>query len=85
MIDYSTSVTILTIDDWCAVYVDGKSVYQGHNVPLWTLKSVVSGIVRLENINESQYDYHPVLESWANATGRLPDTLGEVESIVNGY
>jgi hypothetical protein len=75
----TTKIRLVEIDDWCAVYVDGKSVYQGHDCDVGRFLSVLEDAgVKLNA--DIQTGYAEQDEDEAHETGGLPDNIADLKS-----
>jgi hypothetical protein len=67
----SRKVTWVSVDDWNAIYVDGKLVEeQNHSISPWTFMEVF----RLLGAEVEDLRYSDVAEELAEKLGRFPDT-----------
>lgn len=79
-------ITIIRIEDWEAIYNnEGESVYQGHNVTKEKLFKVLKDTsAHPKDIEfKSFYTDDKNLVNWAEDHGRLPDTIQEVDKLIN--
>ncbi len=79
MTNNKPKIRIVSIDDWTAVYIDGKSVYQGHEISTHHLLFDVlpENGIRLD-LDISWVEGGPEDEAEANECGNLPDEAGNL-------
>lgn len=67
-----SKVTWLAVDDWFALYVDGKLVgEQGHSPSPWTLMDVFKALgAEVEDLR-----YSDTADAYIEELGRFPDSL----------
>lgn len=89
-------VIILEVDDWVAIYVNGESVYQGHNIrPLEFLKLSETYNFKSSQIHKEYLEDGPdrdKVESFGSFPQKISDLSGtygpkinSVEDIINIY
>jgi len=61
-------IDIATADDWTALYIDGKVVYQNHSIE-------AVEVLELLGITYTQHDFEGDLDEWGN---RFPKTVKEL-------
>lgn len=69
-------MTILAVDDWMVMYVNGIDKYQGHDIPLHEI-SKHTPIETLEIRYIESYDGYDYIDKY----GRFPNTLDKFLSI----
>jgi hypothetical protein len=62
--------------DWCALYVDGEIIHQGHSISPYEWLDLINGLgCRTRNLYDSTGALGENLEKWG---GRFPNDLSDV-------
>lgn len=67
-------IFIARVDDWEALYIDGKCVYQHHSIEIHDLKEYIPNL---------SSDFYDDLQERVEGECGFPDTLEELESWIN--
>jgi hypothetical protein len=70
---------LVSIDDWCALYLDGKSIYQGHSLELDRFFAVLEENGVSTCLDFSSRQGSATDENKAHDLGNLPDYEEELE------
>lgn len=72
-------VVYAKVEDWCVLYVDGESVFQGHSIDIGSYAYyVTNGPHKLE-----VYSDIPEVEEYVMETGEFPPTFVEFKKILD--
>lgn len=73
-----SSVLLVTVDDWEALYIDDVCVEQGHSV---RLEDALRAVQHLGPFTVELYQFTDELENYSYETGELPSTATAVRAL----
>lgn len=72
------NVRLIRGDDWCGLYINGKNVYEGHNISIEDFVNIMESKHPKRTIDNIDYQETYCDFDWLEEFGGFPSSLSDV-------